>query len=111
MLALERMARFSLGVGRLSHRTREVFMASRMDGLSTLQRTSRSSGNASTAAVSVGQVGLKKSQPCRCANCEGTSPSRDMVSCFTGVHSRVNGARRLCPPPDQDRDLAVLTFC
>ncbi|HEY0956265.1 MAG TPA: RNA polymerase sigma factor [Roseateles sp.] len=37
VLARERMARFALGVGRLSHRTREVFMASRIDGLSPTQ--------------------------------------------------------------------------
>jgi RNA polymerase sigma factor (sigma-70 family) len=33
VLARERMARFALGVGRLSERTREIFVANRVDGL------------------------------------------------------------------------------
>ena len=33
VLARERMARFALGVGRLTERTREIFVANRVDGL------------------------------------------------------------------------------
>ena len=33
VLAKERMARFALGVSRLSERTREIFVASRIEGL------------------------------------------------------------------------------
>ncbi|MFT7772137.1 RNA polymerase sigma factor [Roseateles sp.] len=37
VLARERMARLALGVSRLSERTREVFMACRIDGLSQVE--------------------------------------------------------------------------
>ncbi|HEY9109263.1 MAG TPA: sigma-70 family RNA polymerase sigma factor [Roseateles sp.] len=41
VLARERMARFALGVGRLTERTREIFIASRVDGLTPAEIANR----------------------------------------------------------------------
>jgi RNA polymerase sigma factor (sigma-70 family) len=41
VLARERMARLTLGVGRLTERTREIFMANRVDGLPPLEIAKR----------------------------------------------------------------------
>lgn len=41
VLARERMARLTLGVGRLSERTREIFLANRVDGLSYAEIATR----------------------------------------------------------------------
>ena len=51
VLARERMARFALGVSRLTERTREIFIANRVDGLPPAEIAKRYGLNVTTASA------------------------------------------------------------
>jgi len=59
VLARERMARFALGVGRLSERTREIFVASRIDGLPPAEIARRYEINVTTVHQHLAKATLR----------------------------------------------------